>query len=123
MEIHHPKVEKKSFKEYFLEGLMIFLAVTLGFFAENLREKISNHEREINYMHGIVSDLKADTSTIRQLKPRQDILLKHFNAALAIPPQQLHESAMQDSFFHHYMYFYSFVTYFDAHNKTLSQLQ
>ena len=32
MEVHHhPNVEKKNFKEYFLEFLMIFLAVTLGF--------------------------------------------------------------------------------------------
>src|SRR5919205_297932 len=39
MEVHHhPHVEKKNFKEYLLEGLMIFLAVTMGFFAENLRE-------------------------------------------------------------------------------------
>jgi len=30
---HHPHVEKKSFKEYFLEGLMIFFAVTIGFIA------------------------------------------------------------------------------------------
>ena len=29
MEVHHhPKVEKKNFKEYFLEFIMIFLAVT-----------------------------------------------------------------------------------------------
>jgi uncharacterized membrane protein len=39
MEVHHhPHVVKKNFREYFLEFLMIFLAVTLGFFAENLRE-------------------------------------------------------------------------------------
>ena len=39
MEVHHhPKVEKKNFKEYLLEGLMIFIAVTLGFFAESIRE-------------------------------------------------------------------------------------
>jgi hypothetical protein len=30
MEVHHhPHVEKKNFKEYFLEFIMIFLAVTL----------------------------------------------------------------------------------------------
>jgi hypothetical protein len=47
MEVHHhPKVEKKNFKEYFLEFLMIFLAVTLGFFAENIRENISDHQKE-----------------------------------------------------------------------------
>src|SRR6185295_7212478 len=103
------------------EGLMIFLAVTLGFFAESLRENIANHEREISIMQSIVSDLKADTSEIRLLKPRQDFLLKQFDAALSIPPQQLHDPALQDSFYNHYIYFYSFVSYFEAHNKTISQ--
>jgi hypothetical protein len=38
MEVHHyPQGEKKYFKDYFLEFLMIFLAVTLGFIAENIR--------------------------------------------------------------------------------------
>src|SRR5689334_23460696 len=42
MEVHHhPQVEKKNLKEYLLEGLMIFVAVTLGFFAETIREHIS----------------------------------------------------------------------------------
>ena len=46
MEVHHhPHVEKKSFKEYFLEFLMIFLAVTMGFFAETIRESITEHDR------------------------------------------------------------------------------
>lgn len=32
MEVHHhPHVKEKKFKEYFLEFIMIFLAVTLGF--------------------------------------------------------------------------------------------
>jgi hypothetical protein len=32
MEVHHhPSVEKKNFKEYFLEFIMIFLAVAMGF--------------------------------------------------------------------------------------------
>jgi len=41
---HHPDLhhKKKNFKEYFLEFLMIFLAVTLGFFAENIRESIKD---------------------------------------------------------------------------------
>jgi len=31
MEVHHhPHVEKKNFKEYFLEFVMIFLDVTMG---------------------------------------------------------------------------------------------
>jgi hypothetical protein len=44
MEVHHhPDLhhEKKPWKEYILEFVMIFLAVTMGFFAESLRESIS----------------------------------------------------------------------------------
>ena len=42
MEVHqHPKIEQKNFKEYFLEFIMIFLAVTMGFIAENIREHFS----------------------------------------------------------------------------------
>ena len=61
MEVHHhPHVEKKRFKEYLLEGLMIFLAVTMGFIAESIRENITKHEREHHLMEMLVEDLKAD---------------------------------------------------------------
>ena len=67
MEVHHhPHVEKKNFKEYFLEFIMIFLAVTLGFFAENVREGLSENTKEKEYMESMVEDLKADTSKMAQ---------------------------------------------------------
>jgi hypothetical protein len=51
MEVHHhPEVEKKTFKQYLLEGLMIFLAVFMGFIAENIREKISAMDTLIDYL-------------------------------------------------------------------------
>lgn len=57
MEVHHhPHVEKKNFKEYFLEFLMIFLAVTLGFIAENLRE----HFSETKIAHQNIEDYRND---------------------------------------------------------------
>ena len=62
MEVHHhPHVEKKGFKEYFLEFLMIFLAVTLGFFAENIREHIKDNKQGKQYIRSLVEDLEADT--------------------------------------------------------------
>jgi len=62
MEVHHhPKVEKKNFKEYLLEGFMIFVAVMLGFFAESLRESLLEKERVHGYMEEMVENLKADT--------------------------------------------------------------
>jgi len=62
MEVHHhPHVEKKNFKEYLLEFLMIFLAVTLGFFAESYREHIVECNMEKEYMKEVVANLKYDT--------------------------------------------------------------
>ena len=65
MEVHHhPDLhhKPKKWKEYFLEFLMIFLAVTLGFFAESLRESISDRTKEKEFMRSMVQDLKADTA-------------------------------------------------------------
>ncbi|MDE3214483.1 MAG: hypothetical protein KGM98_14725 [Bacteroidota bacterium] len=63
MEVHHhPDVEKKGVKEYFLEFLMIFLAVTLGFFAENIRESIKDKKQLHEYMESMLNDLQSDTS-------------------------------------------------------------
>jgi len=65
MEVHHhPKIEKKNFKEYFLEFIMIFLAVTLGFFAENFREHIVENAKEKKYINSIVEDLKTDSANL-----------------------------------------------------------
>ena len=63
MEVHHhPQVEKKNFKEYFFEFLMIFLAVTMGFFAENLRERISDSHIENEFANELFAELKDDSS-------------------------------------------------------------
>ncbi|HLX92698.1 MAG TPA: hypothetical protein VKR32_13500 [Puia sp.] len=68
MEVHHhPHVEKKKFKEYFLEFLMIFLAVTMGFFAESLRESISDHSKAREYIQSFYDDLKTDTAKISKI--------------------------------------------------------
>jgi hypothetical protein len=68
MEVHHhPHVKEKNFKEYFLEFLMIFLAVTLGFFAEGIRESISNGEHARLLATQLVKDLKEDTVHLQWL--------------------------------------------------------
>ena len=67
MEVHHhPNIEKKNLKDHFLEFLMIFLAVTMGFFAENIRESIVNNHKEKEYIISLVEDLEADTAKLNQ---------------------------------------------------------
>jgi hypothetical protein len=70
MEVHHhPDLHHKSkpWKEYFLEFLMIFLAVTLGFFAESLREHINDNEKRDQYLQSLVEDLETDTARIEDI--------------------------------------------------------
>src|SRR6185437_3221939 len=46
--------------------LMIFLAVTLGFFAENIRENISDKEHVQLLSEQLVNDLKKDTAALNK---------------------------------------------------------
>jgi len=67
MEVHHhPQLEHKPkpWKEYLLEGLMIFIAVMMGFIAENIREGISNREHVRELLSQLVQDLKNDTNQL-----------------------------------------------------------
>ena len=66
MEVHHhPQLhhENKPWKEYLLEGLMIFLAVLMGFIAENIREGISERAKGREYIRSFVEDLRRDTAS------------------------------------------------------------
>src|ERR1700759_4409184 len=70
MEVHHhPDLHHnpKPWKEYLLEGFMIFIAVTLGFFAESLREHIANNEKERQVIASLVRDIKKDTAKLNDL--------------------------------------------------------
>jgi hypothetical protein len=60
MEVHHSHhpTHKKNLKEYFTEFIMLFTAVTLGFFAENLREVYIEKERSHEFVERFEVDLK-----------------------------------------------------------------
>src|SRR3569833_2429058 len=67
MEVHHhPEIEKKGFKEYLLEGLMIFVAVMMGFIAESVRENITNGEHAKKLTVQLVRDLQNDTTILNK---------------------------------------------------------
>lgn len=51
----------KNIRHYFIEFLMMFLAVFFGFMAENWRGQLQEHKRETDFIHSIVEDLKSDT--------------------------------------------------------------
>lgn len=60
-----PKTNRRSWKFFLTEFIMIFLAVFCGFLAENLREDIADRKEETKYMRLLVEDLQADTALIK----------------------------------------------------------
>ena len=71
MEVHHPHHHgSKKWKEHFLEFLMLFLAVTLGFFAENLRDQYIEKERAHEYLSHLASDVDNNIAFIDSLVKR-----------------------------------------------------
>jgi hypothetical protein len=77
MEVHHPHhpTHKKKWSEYIIEFVMLFAAVTLGFFAENVREhQIIEHKTHQN-LESVVLDLKEDSVLI------QDRIKEYQNAS------------------------------------------
>ena len=66
MEVHHPHhlTHKKKWSEYILEFFMLFTAVTLGFFAENLREGIAEKHKKEELLIAVAEDFKKDYNQI-----------------------------------------------------------
>ncbi len=67
METHYPHhvTHKKKWGEYLLEFFMLFLAVFLGFIAENIRESSIERHKEKEYMESMVEDLKTDSAFLQ----------------------------------------------------------
>lgn len=63
---------KKNIREYILEFLMLFFAVTLGFFAENIREYYAEREMEAKFIEVVLEDLQADITTLKSTIQTQE---------------------------------------------------
>ena len=77
MEVHkhpHHVTHKKKWGEYLLEFFMLFLAVFLGFVAENIRENSVERHREKEYMQQMTEDLKADTAIYADYARRNAVI-------------------------------------------------
>ncbi|HXB44142.1 MAG TPA: hypothetical protein VNV85_08810 [Puia sp.] len=82
MEVHHhPELhhKPKPWKEYLLEGLMIFLAVTLGFFAENFREYRAERENEKHTIESLLLCLASDTIQLENIIDENRKIINHLD--------------------------------------------
>ena len=67
MEVHaHTHTPRKKWTHYLWEFLMLFLAVFCGFLAEYQLEHVVEHEKEKQYIHSLIADLKENDKVINQ---------------------------------------------------------
>lgn len=78
MEVHHHSHSpRKKWTHYFWEFLMLFLAVTLGFFVENKREHYIEHLRVKEFARSLAFDLARDTANMNYIIDRIKIQVKN----------------------------------------------
>jgi hypothetical protein len=85
MEVHkhpHDVMHKKKWGEYMLEFLMIFLAVFLGFLAENQREHLVERRRERDYISTLLNDLRLDTAWLNTVNKSANTRLQNIDSVI-----------------------------------------
>ncbi len=80
MEVHHHSHHPKKWKEYVAEFLMLFLAVSMGFVAENLREKHIENERAEELIHAFIIDIKENQKQLDSLIINNQRLSGYFDS-------------------------------------------
>src|SRR5258705_8528640 len=80
---HHP-THKKKWGEYFLEFLMLFLAVFLGFLAENQREHMVERKHERQYVLSLLNDLKLDIAWLDTVTFSAKARINNLDSAMAV---------------------------------------
>ena len=81
MEVHHHSKEHhpKKLKDYLFEFLMLFLAVTAGFFMENQREHYVEHKREKQFARQLLTDLRMDSVLFERRESQYQSIQKGYD--------------------------------------------
>ena len=83
METHAHELHKApghGFKHYFFEFFMLFLAVTLGYFVENIREHYLNKEIEKQSIESVVAALASDTVQLKNIITANEKVIRHLDS-------------------------------------------
>ena len=126
MEVHHhPDLhhKRKKWREYFLEFLMIFLAVTLGFFAESYREHIVKKETEKQSIESLVKCLASDTTQLENVIRANIKVVGQLDSLVQLRNADLSIEVNKRNFLRHSIVGFSEDWYFNTNDAALQQLK
>jgi hypothetical protein len=113
---------KKKSKEYFFDFFMLFLAVTLGFFVNNLSEDHSERQREEQYMKSLINDLISDTIQIQEVISSIKNQIAGIDSLLKVLEKPDKDNFINDFYFFSLKYLNS-ATFYSSSDRTISQLK
>lgn len=125
MEIHkHPPhvLHKKKWFEYALEFAMLFLAVFLGFVAENIREHQVEEEIGKQYAINLYEDLKKDTASINYTILQNDIVMAKLDTFFKYSNEKK-EINITNGMLYYYGRYITYNYYFTSNNTTIEQMK
>jgi hypothetical protein len=125
MEVHkhpHHVTHKKKWGEYLLEFFMLFLAVFLGFIAENIRENIVNKEIEKHNMESFVKNLHEDSLDLVQSIAVNEKRFQYLDSLIYLKSSNVTDDVFQNQFIY-YMLKLGYLDYFTSNQSTFEQMQ
>jgi hypothetical protein len=126
MEVHHhPDTHhtSKKWKEYLLEFFMIFLAVTMGFIAENIREHRTERAKEKQYIAGFIRNVEDDTAMLSHVIAVDERLIKGIDSMLMLAHVNMATDSNCKSFYYFSMKYFFNTSSFKSNDATLQQLK
>lgn len=121
MEVHHPHhpTHKKKWSEYIIEFVMLFTAVTLGFFAENIREHLAENDKKKELMKIVALDLERD---LHQLEfHRADIKAKFVTCDSIFPVLKMDPKKIDLKQYYHLLCNHIAYWDFNANDKSRNE--
>ncbi len=117
--LHH---RGKRLKDYLQEGLMIFVAVVMGFLAENLREFIWNQEKEKQYMSSYLKNLKEDSAALAGTIFDNNIKLRYLDSLIGLAQKDISTNSNRQIFYDYCIHTVSYYSEFENNDATFLQL-
>ncbi len=117
---HHP-THKKKWSEYLLEFFMLFFAVTLGFFAENIREHLAEKNKTKELLEVVAKDFEKDINSIEfhiKFNDYRRSICDSLDSLLQIPNDKI-----EQQLYYHLMLEFPHMSKFTSFSKSRNEAE
>ena len=113
---------RRKLKDYLFEFIMLFLAITGGFFTENLRETNADRRVEKEYIGSLVNDIKSDTANIQRILKKNQKQIAAIDSLLDILSKRIPDNKLKKFYTLTFKYLNNYEG-FNPRDITITQLK